>query len=404
MKGIRYILPIIVLLIFQSCNSSKRIEGYWAAKYGYSKNDTVFLLVNYKDGILRNYNSFPEDTSRYYRLFNNLFVRNYFYNDVYRIKINIRNDSLILTRPKVDTIIFSYKRCVQNNIVNEILTQNNFNIELPDPRDYSVNSMVGLESKKQIFIPLIEDSKIIYYNGQSYILDSLLFKIFAAELSGSVNSFDFRKITISIFADKRVPLTTLKLLHYNLKAAGLLKINYVLRSKERFDFVNGLTLKVPPSTELEQVNIDKIVRNDKDLAELPCFLEPPPPPPPPYNEMTVEQRNHIKKRLISLELSNGNIKLLNDTINENIESIIKNKLLNEPKTIIGYHLQDNATYQDYINLHCLVRLIVYNLRNEYCLEKFGKKYSDTYGEEQDMAIDKYPLMITDLNEHFMTKI
>ena len=412
------VLGIIILLLF-SCSSKKEIQGYWIHE-DVTNNITSHSLIKIEDGKFINYSRYtnPNDTMRYF-IESDLFIARS-NNCDFVSKYTISPSELKLFNIESDTLISIFKRSKEKQAVFDLLNDKRFITDLPIGK--------GMLSKFQnndpvtffVYLKYIDGKLTTNYNDKIISLDSDFYlEILMPSIYEEIYTSHF------IIADRNIKMKDILFVEEQLKFAGYERVSYLLESSE-YDKVNRLSMLMRPleksirdeyrnkrseyfkkrdsirknNYKESRIKGLEIVTSDYEDYEEIALLEP-------------AQSTFNKDNTVLLKIEEQAMFLNNKIISRvELKKILKEKLSKNPITQVFYYVDDNATYQDYINVLDDVQNTIIEIRTDYLQLKYKLKYGEYFDENKRKQVQesktKFPFIFwqIDLKEYnsFLTEI
>lgn len=359
MKRIK--ISIVILVILSGCKTKDpELLGTW---FEQTDSNRSGILIFDKDSVRFPYD-FNGGGNISYSIRGDKITFHLF--DVVK-KYSVDQDTLKLIDPKNDSIVFTYYKRGSFNIHDFVNYR--YGVQLSEIEHAPINSwhsddnIIVLKSKQDNVMDL-------QINGTSYNLDNELYsKIMIKESPNIIENY--------LFADKKLPLKTLKLLEAELFKAQHRQIKYIVYHN---DSLNSIGCRLP--------------RIDYDFPD--SILKKPPVFPGfsfDYDKDLLCEISLHDIRLNRVLVSFDSLRL---KINEDFS--------NGTKSTLVINFDPNLEYSDYLKKVNDLRRIYYSLWDSYAFEKYKisnytKKYLKKYPINQEVkkaVHDHYPIRIVEI--------
>lgn len=270
--------------------------------------------------------------------------------------------------------------------INDIFTNKNlflkYNLEPPESSYH-----VPLEKRSLVEnIYFVRDfnfqnicEPIIIIDNKKVAFDELFQEIKLMQLAN--NEVDVLFMVYQLHIDRRIEMKHINKLKQELSKAGVLKIAFaVIPYKPEYDIRFYQNHSVP--LRLVDYNSE--------------YFKP------------LDIENELKKysNIINIEISKKGEIYVNDTliIEKNLKHKIKTLIKNNSNYLIKYSYNDEVIFSNYLSTYSYTKSAVYELRNEFSLEKYNQEYDSIIYEQQREVDEIFSFRIFELTNEIKTRV
>lgn len=284
------------------------------------------------------------------------------------------NKWIFISIPIVIVISFALSKInlINYNRMNNLVLQKNiyykFKLQLPESENYHILERISLIENIFIVNDTNQQTQIIIDNQ---IVNISELGIYINKWKQMRDEWDRYNIRYQFHIDKNVKMQFVDMIKKELSFQGVRNINYAVKPidaqhNQMFYFYYSFAMKLP-------FNIfpDDLHKNSGNF-----------------------------ENIINLKLSDNNKCFIKDTIIEysKLKNTIKNSVLHNPDYIIRFSISDNASFESYIRIVSGIKQAIDELRNDYALKNFSKKFENLREEQQDQILKKYKFSLIELTD------
>jgi len=378
-------LSIAALLIFliTCCSKKKELNGYWYGEFKFDKERSPALLKFENNTFIDFFSPF-NDTTIYKSYGNKIYFDNSF-NEKRELKIKLKNNELSTWESNSDSLIVILKKRVSSNLIFDYLNDKNLVLNLPEGKGEERIFGQSVYLKRPLYLAYKDNKLTANFLDSSVTVNSDYHKFLFSKLD-SMHEYDkYSSINrISLIADRDLKISDIDLLTTQLRIFGFSKIRYFLKS-ESYEKVNTFDFRLKVLTD-DEYEIYNIKENSLRI-----------PPPPSHLEYIAKSKD--KLRLI--EVDRQKIKLNDSIVTENdLLKLLMPQMTSDSDLNFAYYMTDGSTYQDFIHFNDIILNAIYDVRNDYLMNKHNTKYSKVggFGSKKNREVEtKHPLRLIHLN-------
>ncbi len=316
-----------------------------------------------------------------------------------------------------DTLIATFKRSKERLAIFDLLSDKRFITDLPIGK----GTIEKIQSNDQItffvYLKYIDGKLTANYNDKIIFIDSS-FYIEAFKEGILIPSYEKDYLRHFIVADRNIKMKDILFVEEQLKFAGYERVSYLLKSS-KYDEVNRLSILMCPLErpfEDEYRNKRKKYFKKQDSIVNSAYksyenkgLEIVTSDYDDYEEIEIFEIAYPtfnKENTILLKLDKESIFHNNSIITRSeLKELLKEKLSLNPITRVFYYVEDDAKYQNFINVLGDVKNTIIELRTQYLQFEYQLKYDEYFDDCKRKLVkeskEKYPFIFwqIDLKEY-----
>lgn len=381
------------------CSNKKELNGYW---FGEHKRKYIAnpVLLKFEGNTYIDFTSFEADTIKYNYFRNNIYGEKNEFGEKRGFKYKIENNKLSLFDIKKDSLIIELRRPNTSCIVLDYLKDSSLKIDLPKSEGFDKTFGDGFKFEHPFYLCYKEGRLVANFLGTTRNLDSTYYEFLQNKRKQmDEDIYNKRWGKVLFVADKNIKISDFRNATSQLKMGNISSADFCLNSQDlNYEDLNIFSLRFPQMTEREYKIFEKYNIDSEEILLPPNFFT---------EKMLVKNEN----RIMLVEVFDKQIKLNNEVISK---SDLKERLLNVIKekneVFIFYYLDEDMTYQDYVDYNLLFMKSIYSVRGDYLMNKYsikytGEKYNLGANQEIKEAMLKYPMVfhLLDSTELKMTK-
>ncbi|MFK5878403.1 MAG: hypothetical protein QM478_02785 [Flavobacteriaceae bacterium] len=335
----------------------------------------------------------------------------------YVSKYTISASEFKLFNIESDTLKSKFKRSKEEQVIFDLLNDKKFITDLPIGKGKIDRFQNNDRVTFFVYLKYIDGKLTANYNDRIIPLDSN-FYLEALKEGVLLPSDEKNYIRHFIVADRNIKMKDILFLEEQLKFAGYRRISYLLKSSE-YDEVNRLHMLMHPLEKPIRDEYrnkrnkyfkqrDSIKKSTYKLSEnkglevvFPDYVD--------YEEIEIFEIAYPtfnKENTILLQVDKESVLFNNKIISRSeLKELLKKKLLVNPITQVFYYVEDDAKYQDFINVLGDVKNTIIKLRTQYLQLEYKLKYDEYFDENKRELVkeskEKYPFIFwqIDLKEY-----
>jgi len=354
----------ILLLSLTGCCQSKKIEGFWYGKYQ-EQNVSMPILYQFKDGNFIDYYGLPDDTLKYSCSFGSINIiddRGRYNHLVGKLK----GDTIKFYEK--DSLVFEIQRTKSDEFYNDLYSENNLTISIPDGNGYT--EAYGANDKHKFFFLFgyLGDQLAVHYNDTTVTCNADFFETFwnssflSAYRDNTYGSF-------TIVVDKNIKLGQLNELFICFRALSLYDVSLLL-SIDDYGHANSLPIDLPDLNDAESDQFRAVfeaikdkhnAKNKKTTSENEDEWSPDDPfknsvivsrpPDPPMPSLECLKKNGF----LLISKANNSFQFNGDAIaREALKQKLVKAMSSDSRCDVFYHLSNNETVNDLVSVKSLI--------------------------------------------------